>query len=70
MLSAKILRELKNRGISSDQLIFLGCLEIHIVLSNHNIDVRIFLQGYCVAIISLVYPYFELDFTQEEIRKE
>ena len=36
-----------------DQLIRLGSLEIHIALSHLNIKVRIFAQGYCVAIVSL-----------------
>jgi len=31
----------------------LGRLQIHITLSNPNVDVRIFAQGYCVAIINL-----------------
>ena len=30
----------------------LGPQEIHIALSNPNIDVRILAQGYCVAIVS------------------
>ena len=33
------------------RLIRLGRLEIHIALSNPNIDVRILAQGYCVAIV-------------------
>ena len=35
------------------QLIRLGRQEIHIALSNPNTDVRIFAQGYYVAIVSL-----------------
>ena len=31
----------------------LGRLEIHIILSNPNIDFRTLTQGYCVAIVSL-----------------
>ena len=50
------------------QLIHLGRLEIHISLSNPNIDVRILVQVYCVTIISQ-YPYFELDIEQDEISK-
>ena len=71
MLLAKILREFNSR-ISTHQLICLVILEIHIALSNHNIewDVRILAQDYCVAIVSLVYPYFDLDFEQDEICKE
>ena len=34
------------------QLIHLGRLEIHIALSNPNIDVRILAHGFCVAIVS------------------
>ena len=49
------------------QLIRLGRLEIVIALSNPSIDVRIFAQGYCVAIISL--SYFEHDIEQDEMRK-
>ena len=67
MLSAKISRGFKNGGISTP-LIRLGRLEIHIAHSNPNIDVRIFAQNYCVAIIALVYPCFELDIEQDEIR--
>ena len=50
-------------------IICLGHLEIQIfALSNPNIDVRILPQGYnCVS--SLVYPYFELDNEQDEIRQ-
>ena len=32
----------------------LGRLEIHITLSNPNIDFRTLAQGYCVAIVSLL----------------
>ena len=35
------------------KLIRLDCLEIHIALSNPNINVRILAQGYCLAIVSL-----------------
>ena len=49
------------------QLIPLGRLEIHIALSNPNIDVRIFAQGCFVANTSL--SYFEHDVEQDEIRK-
>ena len=38
------------------QLIRLGRLEVHIALSNPDIDVRILAQGYCVAIVSLSLP--------------
>ena len=31
----------------------MGHIEIHIVLSNRNISVRILAQGYCVTIISV-----------------
>ena len=41
------------------QLICLGHLEIHIALSNPNIDV----------LPLLVYPYFEPDIEQDEICK-
>ena len=47
MLSAKTPRELKNNGISTpsiDTPVHLGCLEIHIALSNDNIHVRILLR--------------------------
>ena len=50
MFAAKISRELKNSGIYlRHQQIRLGRLEIHIVFSNPNIDVRILAQGYCDA---------------------
>ena len=51
MLSTKISIEFTNSAENSlHQLIRL---EIHIALTNPNIDVRILAQGYCVAIISL-----------------
>ena len=54
MLSAKISREFKSGGISIPYiLIRLDGLEIHITLTNLNIDVRMLAQGYCAAIISL-----------------
>ena len=56
-LSAKISSEFKNSGLSYPSLIHLGHLEIHIALSNPNIDVRILVHDYCAAIVSL----FELD---------
>ena len=49
------------------QLIRLSRLEIHIALSNPNIDVRIFAQGCYVAITSL--SFFELDIEQGDICK-
>jgi len=56
-LLAKISRELKKKKQIADyqlhKLIRLGCQEIHIALSNPNIDVRILAQGYCVVIVSL-----------------
>ena len=45
----------------------LGSLEIHITLTNRNIDVRILAQGHVLP--SLVYPYSKLDIEQDEIRK-
>ena len=52
--SAKILREFTEIAEHPPhQLIRLGSLEIHISLSNLNIDVKILAQGYCVAIVSL-----------------
>ena len=54
MLSGKKYQEsLKIVEYPLHQLICLGRLMIHIALSNPNIDVRIFAQGYCVAIFSL-----------------
>ena len=35
------------------QLIRLGRLEVHVALSNPNIDVKLLAQGDCFAIISL-----------------
>ena len=35
------------------RLIRLGRLEVHIALSNPNIDVKILAQGYCFATVSL-----------------
>ena len=35
------------------QLRRLGRLEVHIALSNRNIDVQILAQGYCFATVSL-----------------
>ena len=49
------------------QFIRLGNLEIHITLTNRNIDVRILAQGHVLP--SLVYPYSKLDIEQDEIRK-
>ena len=43
----------------------LGSLEIHITLTNRNIDVRILAQGHVLP--SLVYA--KLDIEQDEIRK-
>ena len=43
----------------------LGSLEIHITLTNRNIDVRILAQGH--VLLSLVYS--KLDIEQDEIRK-
>ena len=72
MLLAIIPREFKNTssGISTPSiaLVHLDCLEIHITLSNANINVRILGQGLFV-LPSLVYPYFELDIKHDEIRK-
>ena len=69
MRSEKISREFNNNPLH--QLIRLGHLEIYIFLSNPNIDVRILAQGYYVIVLpSLVYPYFELEIEQDEIRKE
>ena len=51
MLSTKISIEFTNSAENSlHQFIRL---EIHIALTNPNIDVRILAQGYCVAIITL-----------------
>jgi len=44
---------LKIAEYSLHQSIRLGHLIIHIAFSNSNIDVRILIQGYCVAIVSL-----------------
>ena len=44
---------LKTAEYPLHQLIRLRRLEFHIALSNPNIDVRIFAEGYCVAIVSL-----------------
>ena len=49
------------------QFIRLGNLEIHITLTNRNIDVRILAQGQVLP--SLVYPYSKLDIEQDEIRR-
>ena len=49
------------------QFIRLGNLEIHITLTNRNIDVRILAQGHVLP--SLVYPYSKRDIEQDEIRK-
>ena len=49
------------------QFIRLGNLEIHITLTNRNIDVRILAQGHVLP--SLVYPYSKLDIEQDEICK-
>ena len=49
------------------QFIRLGNLEIHITLTNRNIDVRILAQGHVLP--SLVYPYSKLDIEQDEIRR-
>ena len=49
------------------QFIRLGNLEIHITLTNRNIDVRILAKGHVLP--SLVYPYSKLDIEQDEIRK-
>ena len=43
----------------------LGRLEVHIALSNRNIDVQILAQGYCFATVSLSL-YFKL---ADDIRK-
>ena len=59
MISAKLSRA----------LIRLGRLEIHIAISNPHIDVRIFAQSYCVAIISLSLLRKLLDIEEDEIRK-
>ena len=42
----------------------LGCLEIHITLANHNIDVS---SG--SGLPSLVYPYFELVIERDKKHK-
>ena len=65
MLSAKISREFKNNGISNPPIRRLGRLEVHIALSNRNIDVQILAQGYCFATVSLSL-YFKL---ADDIRK-
>ena len=57
MLWAKVSRKIAE--YPPHQLICLGHLEIHIALSNPNIDV----------LPLLVYPYFELDIEQDEICK-
>ena len=46
------------------QFICLGYLEIHIALSNPNIDVKILARGYCGAIVTI-----ELNIDQDTIRK-
>ena len=59
----------KNIGKKIDplhQLANLGRLEIHIALSNPNINVRIGCSG---LLPSLVYPYFELDIGKDGILK-
>ena len=48
-------------------LFYLGRLEIHIALSNPNIDVRESSLR-VIMLPSLVYLYFELDIEQDEIR--
>ena len=48
MLSAKI-----SRQKALHQLIRLGLPEIHIAVSNPNIDIRILAQGHFDAIVSL-----------------
>ena len=53
MLSAKISRGLKTAEYLLHQLIRLRRLEIHIALSNPNIDVRILAHDYGFAIVSL-----------------
>ena len=65
MLSANISREFKNSEISTPSIDHLGRLEIHIALSNPNIDVRILAQGFCVLI---VYPYFNLNLTLNKMK--
>ena len=53
MLLARISREFKIAEYPLHQLIGVDHLEIHIALSNPNIDVGILIQGYCVAIVSV-----------------
>ena len=54
MLSAKISREVKKyTEYPPHQMIRLGCLEVHIAISNLNIDVTILAQGYCGVIVTL-----------------
>ena len=68
MLSAKISREVKNiYGISTPPNDSLGRLEaislFQIPTSMSQFSLRV------IEVSSLVYPYFELDFEQNEIRK-
>ena len=52
-LSANFIKRVKKKAeYQLHKLIRLGCLEIHITLSNPNIDERILAQGYCVVIVS------------------
>ena len=54
MLSAKISREVKKyTEYPPHQMIRLGYLEVHIAISNPNIDVTILAQGYCGVIVTL-----------------
>ena len=46
------IQRVKKEEYPLHELIRLGPQEIHIALSNPNIDVRILAQGYCVAIVS------------------
>ena len=65
MVLAKISQELKKIvEYPLPQLMCLGCLEIHITLANHNINVS---SG--SGLPSLVYPFFKLDIEQDKIRK-
>ena len=50
MLSAKYQESLRIAEYPLPQLLRLGRLEIHIALSNPNIDVRILAHCYCVDI--------------------
>ena len=65
MVLAKISQELKKIvEYPLHQLLHLGCLEIHITLANHNINVS---SG--SGLPSLVYPYFELDIELDKKHK-